>query len=141
MITSIKKGIVIDHIKAGTGIKIFHNLNLDKADFKVALIMNVESEKTGKKDIIKIENVIDIDYAVLGFIDPNITVNIIEDEKIAEKRHLQLPERAINIIECKNPRCITSIEKYVPHEFYLSNKSKGEYRCLYCDEAYSVQEN
>jgi aspartate carbamoyltransferase regulatory subunit len=132
---------VIDHIKAGTGIKIFHNLNLDKADFKVALIMNVESEKTGKKDIIKIENVIDIDYAVLGFIDPNITVNIIEDEKIAEKRHLQLPERAINIIECKNPRCITSIEKYVPHEFYLSNKSKGEYRCLYCDEAYSVQEN
>jgi len=140
-ITSIKKGIVIDHIKAGTGIKIFHNLNLDKADYKVALIMNVPSKKMGKKDIIKIENEIDIDYAVLGLIDPNITVNIIEDEKITEKRNLQLPERVINIIKCKNPRCITSVEKYVNHEFYLSNKSKGEYRCIYCDEVYSVQEN
>ncbi len=139
-ITSIHKGIVIDHIKAGMGIKIFHNLNLDKADYKVALIMNVPSQKMGKKDIIKIENETDIDYAVLGLIDPIIRVNIIEEEKITEKRNLQLPDRVVNIITCKNPRCITSIEKYVDHAFYLSDKSKGEYRCLYCDEVYAVQE-
>ncbi|MCX7884703.1 MAG: aspartate carbamoyltransferase regulatory subunit [Caloramator sp.] len=139
-INSIKKGIVIDHIKAGCGIKIFNYLGLDKADFRVALIMNVESQKLGRKDIIKIENVIDIDYTVLGLIDPNITIDIIEDEKIKEKINLKLPEKVVDVIKCKNPRCITSIEKYVPNVFYLVDEQKGEYRCEYCDEVHTLEE-
>lgn len=139
-INSIKNGIVIDHIQAGCGIKIFNYLGLDKADFRVALIMNVESKKLGKKDIIKIENVIDLDYAVLGLLDHNITIDIIEKETIKEKISLKLPERVENVIKCKNPRCITSVEKYVPHIFYLVDEKKGEYRCKYCDEIYKVSE-
>lgn len=139
-INSIKDGIVIDHIKAGCGIKIFNYLGLDKADFRVALIMNVESKKLGKKDIIKIENVIDLDYTVLGLLDPNITIDVIEKETIKEKISLKLPERVENVIKCKNPRCITSVEKYVPHVFYLIDEKKGEYRCKYCDEIYKVSE-
>ena len=139
-INSIKDGIVIDHIKAGCGIKIFNYLGLDKADFRVALIMNVESKKLGKKDIIKIENVIDLDYTVLGLLDPNITIDVIEKETIKEKISLKLPERVENVIKCKNPRCITSVEKYVPHIFYLIDEKKGEYRCKYCDEIYKVSE-
>lgn len=137
-ITSIKNGIVIDHIRAGSGIKIFNYLGLDKADFSVALIMNAESNKLGKKDIIKIENVIDIDFTVLGLIDPNITINIIENEVKTKKIKLEIPEKVENVIKCKNPRCITSIEKYVPHVFYLVNAERGEYRCQYCDEIYKL---
>lgn len=139
-INSIKKGIVIDHIKAGLGIKIFNYLGLDKAKFSVALIMNAQSEKLNKKDMIKIENEIDIDYAVLGLLDPNISINIIENEEITRKIKLQLPEKVVNIIKCKNPRCVTSIEKYIPHVFYLVDKEKGEYKCEYCDEIYSLAE-
>lgn len=138
-INSIRNGIVIDHIKAGFGIKIFNYLGLDKADFSVALIMNAESAKLGRKDIIKIENVLDMDYTVLGFIDPNITIDIIENEVIKEKISLKLPERVENVMKCKNPRCITSVEKYVPHVFYLVDEEKGEYRCKYCDEIYKAE--
>ncbi|MBU3179572.1 aspartate carbamoyltransferase regulatory subunit [Clostridium psychrophilum] len=133
-INSIKKGIVIDHIKAGVGLKIFNYLGLDNADFTVALIMNAPSGKLGHKDIIKIENEINIDFTVLGFIDPNITIDIITGEKIISKIKLKLPEKIENVIKCVNPRCITSTEQEIKHSFYLSNREKGEYRCMYCDE-------
>ncbi|WP_298846037.1 aspartate carbamoyltransferase regulatory subunit [Clostridium sp.] len=133
-INSIKRGIVIDHIKAGVGLKIFNYLGLDKAEFTVALIMNAPSGKLGRKDIIKIENEIDIDYTVLGFIDPNITIDIINGEKIQSKIKLKLPDNVENVIKCINPRCITSTEQEIKHSFYLSNREKGEYRCMYCDE-------
>jgi aspartate carbamoyltransferase regulatory subunit len=139
-INSIKRGIVIDHIKAGLGVKIFNYLGLDKADFTVALIMNAPSEKLGKKDIVKIENVIDIDYTVLGLIDPNKTIDIIDEEVIKEKIKLKLPEKVENVIKCKNPRCVTSMEKYAPHVFFLIDESKGEYKCRYCDEIYTLSE-
>ncbi|MEK6263199.1 MAG: aspartate carbamoyltransferase regulatory subunit [Clostridium sp.] len=133
-INSIKRGIVIDHIKAGVGLKIFNYLGLDKADFTVALIMNAPSTKLGKKDIIKIENEIDIDFTVLGFIDPNITINIISGEEIETKVKLNLPDKIDKVIKCNNPRCISSIEQEIMHSFYLSDRKKGEYRCMYCDE-------
>lgn len=133
-IESIKSGLVIDHIRAGSGAKIFSWLGLDKAEYSVALIMNVPSKAMGKKDIIKIDNIINIDYSVLGFIDPNITVNVIKDEKIAEKITLTLPEKVENVIKCKNPRCITTTESYVSQIFHLVDKEKGQYRCGYCDE-------
>ncbi|MBZ9688992.1 aspartate carbamoyltransferase regulatory subunit [Clostridium estertheticum] len=133
-INSIKRGIVIDHIKAGVGIKIFKYLGLDNADYTVALIMNATSKKLGRKDIIKIENEIDIDFAVLGFIDPNITINIISGEEIENKVKLKLPEKIEHVIKCDNPRCITSVEQEILHSFYLADREKGEYRCIYCDE-------
>ncbi|HAE92325.1 aspartate carbamoyltransferase regulatory subunit [Tissierella praeacuta] len=136
-INSISKGIVIDHIKPGYGFFIFKHLKLDEANFTVALIMNATSKKHGRKDMIKIENVIDIDLAMLGFIDPNITVNIIEDEKITEKITLSLPDKVEGIIECKNPRCITSNERGIVHKFVLINEEKGTYKCEYCDQIYS----
>lgn len=133
-IESIKSGLVIDHIRAGSGAKIFSWLGLDKAEYSVALIMNVPSKAMGKKDIIKIDNIINIDYSVLGFIDPNITVNVIKNEQIAEKITLTLPEKVENVIKCKNPRCITTTENYVSQIFHLVDKEKGQYRCGYCDE-------
>ena len=133
-INSIKRGIVIDHIKAGVGLKIFNYLGLDNAEFTVALIMNAPSGKLGKKDIIKIENEIDIDFTVLGFIDPNITINIISGQEIESKVKLKLPEKIENVIKCNNPRCISSVEQEILHSFYLANRQKGEYRCMYCDE-------
>jgi aspartate carbamoyltransferase regulatory subunit len=139
-INSIKKGIVIDHIKAGLGVKIFNYLGLDNADYTVALIMNAPSNKLGKKDIIKIENTIDIDFQVLGYIDPNITIDVIEDEIITNKIHLKLPQRVEDVIKCKNPRCVTSVEKNVTNEFYLVDEKKGEYRCRFCDEKYTLGE-
>lgn len=139
-IDSISKGIVIDHIKVGCGFSIFKHLELDKADFTVALIMNAPSRKFGKKDLIKIENNIDVDLAMLGFIDPNITVNIIENEKIVEKINLSLPERVEDIIECRNPRCVTSTERNISHRFVLINKKKGIYKCEYCDQIYSWED-
>ena len=136
-INSITKGIVIDHVKPGYGMKIYEYLKLDEAKFTVALIMNAQSKKFGRKDMIKIENVIDIDLAMLGFIDSNITVNIIEDEGISEKINLSLPDRVEGIIECKNPRCITSEEKNITHKFVLLDKEKEIYKCQYCDHIYS----
>ncbi len=135
-VDTIKNGLVIDHIRPGSGPRIFSWLGLDKADFCVALIMNVPSKAMGRKDIIKIDNIINIDYSVLGFIDPNITVNIVVDEHIAKKITLSLPEKVENVIMCKNPRCITSTEKYVSHVFKLVDKKRAEYKCEYCDELY-----
>lgn len=132
-INSIKKGIVIDHITTGLGIKIFEFLKLNEVEYAVALIMNVPSKKMGRKDIIKIENELDIDYAVLGLIDHNITVNIIKDEKIVKKTKIKLPKKVTNVIVCNNPRCITSIEKNVMQIFHLSNEKTKEYKCEYCD--------
>ncbi|GAA0117108.1 aspartate carbamoyltransferase regulatory subunit [Clostridium senegalense] len=139
-INSIKNGIVIDHIESGRGMKIFNYLGLDRAQYQVALIMNAHSEKLGRKDIIKIENVMKLDYTVLGLIDRGITVDIIKDEKIVEKIDLTLPKKVEGIIKCKNPRCITSIEPYITHTHYLFNEEKKEYRCKYCDEIIKVKE-
>ncbi|WBW98905.1 aspartate carbamoyltransferase regulatory subunit [Oceanirhabdus sp. W0125-5] len=136
-INSINKGIVIDHIKAGLGEKIFSHLKLNKSKTPVALIMNVSSNAVGRKDIIKIDEHIDLDYDFLGFVDPNITINIIEDGVITDKISLELPEKIENIIKCNNPRCITSIESNIPNKFYLASGNKGIYRCEYCDGEYS----
>ena len=126
-VQKIKDGLVIDHIRAGTGIRIFNWLKLDKVPFSVALIMNVPSGHLGKKDIIKIDNVIDVDYSVLGFIDPDITVNVVEEEHVVRKISLTLPERVENVIKCRNPRCITSSETTIPHVFQLVDRKRAEY--------------
>jgi aspartate carbamoyltransferase regulatory subunit len=137
-IAKIKNGIVIDHIKAGLGIRIFNWLGLSKAPYTVAFVVNASSENMGQKDIIKIDNTITINFDILGLIDPNITVNIIENEVITRKIKLQLPERVENILICKNPRCITSTEAYIPHIFHLENPEERTYRCEYCDEIRSA---
>jgi aspartate carbamoyltransferase regulatory subunit len=133
-IDKIKNGIVIDHIRAGQGIRIFNWLGLDKAPYNVAFVVNANSKEIGKKDIIKIDNTITINFDVLGLIDPNITVNVIENQVIIKKIKLQLPERVENVLICKNPRCITSTEKYIPHIFHLENATLQTYRCEYCDD-------
>ena len=137
-IEKIKNGIVIDHIKAGLGIRIFNWLGLDKTPYTVAFVVNANSRHLGKKDIIKIDNAISINFNILGLIDPNITVNIIENEKIIKKIKLQLPDTVEDVLLCKNPRCITSTEKYIPHIFHLVNPNKRTYRCEYCDEIKSA---
>ena len=135
---AIKEGFVLDHIKAGMSMSIYHYLNLDKLDCCVAIIKNARSNKIGKKDIVKVECDIDtLDLDILGFIDHNITVNIIKDERIVEKRQLQLPKEIHNVIRCKNPRCITSIEQELEQIFYLTDPEKEIYRCKYCEEKYS----
>ncbi|MDR2952944.1 MAG: aspartate carbamoyltransferase regulatory subunit, partial [Treponema sp.] len=125
---------VIDHIKAGQGIRIFNWLGLDKAPYTVAFVVNATSNKMGKKDLIKIDEIIAINFDLLGLIDPNITVKIIEKESIKERKKLKLPEKVENVIICKNPRCITSTEKYIPHIFHLEDTEHRAYRCEYCDE-------
>jgi aspartate carbamoyltransferase regulatory subunit len=137
-ITKIKNGVVIDHIRAGQGINIFNWLGLAKTKDSVAFLINADSAHMGKKDLIKIGNSIDINFDVLGLIDPNITVNIIKDEEIFEKIPLRLPKKVANVLVCKNPRCITSTEKYVPHIFHLENADDKTYRCEYCDDILSV---
>ncbi|MBS7263078.1 MAG: aspartate carbamoyltransferase regulatory subunit [Eubacteriales bacterium] len=132
-VDAIKNGIVIDHIEAGKSAELYKMLGLDKLDCPVAVIQNVPSNKIGKKDIIKIDANIEIDLDVIGYISPNVTVNIIENERCVEKRHIELPERLTNIIRCRNPRCITTTEQELPHVFILTNREKREYRCLYCD--------
>ena len=141
-ITSIKNGIVVDHIEAGLGVKIFNYLDLDKDSSKVALIINTESNRLGKKDIIKIEkdNFEEIDYTVLALISPSITIVEIRDGNIINKVKPELPEKVLNILKCKNQRCITSIEHYVPHTFVLMDREKGTYRCEYCDEITKLSE-
>ena len=136
-IDSLEKGVVIDHIEAGRSMEIYRVLELDKLDCSVAIIKNARSKKSGRKDIIKIEDRIDIDLDVLGFIDPNITVNIIDGGHIIEKKHLQLPERIVNVAKCKNPRCITSVEQELDHVFVLTDPEKGVYRCMYCEQEYT----
>jgi len=132
-VDQIKNGIVIDHIKSGQGIRIFNWLGLDKAPYTVAFVVNANSGRMGRKDIIKIDNTIAINFDILGLIDPNITVNIIENEKITGKIKLELPRRVEDVLICKNPRCITSVEK-VPHIFNLCDPKQKTYRCEYCDE-------
>src|SRR5690554_1895060 len=135
-IDSVEKGLVIDHIKAGKAMEIYHYLNLDKMDCSVAIIKNAKSKKLGKKDIIKVENNIDMDLQVLGFIDPNITINVIDNCVIIDKINLELPQEVENVVKCKNPRCITSIEQEIVHKFRLTDKENKIYRCVYCDTAY-----
>jgi len=137
-IDEIKNGIVIDHIKSGLGIRIFNWLKLDKVPYTVAFVSNATSTRSGKKDIIKIDSTISINLDVLGLIDPNITVNIIENEKITNKIKLQLPEKVENVLICKNPRCISSTEKYITQVFHLENLEACTYRCEYCDEIISA---
>nr|WP_300093863.1 aspartate carbamoyltransferase regulatory subunit [Sedimentibacter sp.] len=135
-IDSVNKGLVIDHIQAGKAMQIYKYLNLDKMDCSVAIIKNAKSKKMGKKDIIKIEDKINLDLDVLGFIDPNITVNVIDNGEIIRKIKLELPAVIENVVKCKNPRCITSIEQEIVHKFKLTDKEKKIYRCVYCDTAY-----
>ena len=132
-IDSIENGIVIDHITAGLGMRIYELLELDKLDTCVAIIKNAKSEKYGKKDIIKIEGVMNIDLDVLGFIDDNATVCTIVGGKLASKKKPPLPQRLVNIVSCKNPRCITSVEQELPQVFKLTDREKRVYRCLYCE--------
>ena len=131
----IENGIVLDHITAGNSMNIYNVLNLDKLDCTVALIKNAESPKMGKKDIIKISTLMDIDLDILGYLDPGITVNIIRNGQVAERRHLELPQRVVDVIKCKNPRCITSVEREIVHEFKLTDPVKKVYRCIYCEQA------
>jgi aspartate carbamoyltransferase regulatory subunit len=139
VIDSIKNGIVIDHITAGLGMKIIEYLNIDTTKDTVALIMNAVSSKYDRKDVVKFENVSDIDLTALGLIDPKVTVNYIEDHIIREKIHITVPEKVVNIIRCNNPRCVTSIEPGAPHIFHLIDRENREYRCEYCDEIISMK--
>ena len=132
-IDAIKNGIVIDHIEAGKGMEVYNFLNLDELDCSVALIKNVYSKKTGRKDIIKIDSAIEINLDVLGYIAPEVTVNIIKDGKTTDKLKLSLPKTVKNVIKCKNPRCITSVEQGIEHEFNLVDEEKRIYRCIYCE--------
>lgn len=132
-IDSITNGIVIDHIEAGKSMEIYKYLGLENLDCSVAIIKNVKSKRTGKKDIIKIDNDIDINMDILGYIDTNITVNIIKDGKIIKKAHMELPEKLVNIVKCKNPRCITSDEQDINQVFELKDKENKIYRCKYCE--------
>ena len=133
IIGQIKDGIVLDHITAGKSMEIYNVLKLGKLDCNVAMIQNAPSPKMGKKDIIKIGTLMDINMDVLGYIDPGITVNIIRDSKVDKRYHLWLPERVVGVIKCKNPRCITSTEVNVVHEFRLADKERKIYRCIYCE--------
>jgi aspartate carbamoyltransferase regulatory subunit len=138
----IEEGFVLDHIKAGKAMTIYHDLQLDKLDCCVAIIKNARSNKMGKKDIIKVECSIDmLDLDILGFIDHNITVNVIENGEITSKRELYLPDQVVNVIRCKNPRCITSIEQELDQVFILTDKKNEVYRCKYCDEKYRGSRN
>ena len=134
-IDSIKNGFVIDHIEAGKAMEIYEKLKLNELDASVAIITNARSKKMGKKDIIKIDKKMDIDLETLGFMDPNITINVVENDKIISKFHVELPERIVNIVQCKNPRCITSIEKDLEQVFVLTDKENKVYRCMYCESS------
>ena len=139
IVNSIERGIVIYHITAGTGNRILDYLKIDTKKNTVAFIMNATSKKHGRKDLIKIENVTDVDLTVLGLLDPNATVNIIENGRIVKKINLELPKTVTNVIKCKNPRCVTSVERNAPHIFHLMNAETREYRCEYCDEIVSMK--
>ena len=134
IIGQIKDGIVLDHITAGRGAEIYRILELSKLECTVAMIERAPSPKMGSKDIIKINQVLDIDFNVLGYIDPGITVNIIRDGKVAQRRRLTLPEKVFGVLKCKNPRCITSVEQELVHEFKLTDPQNQVYRCVYCDQ-------
>lgn len=135
-VDSIRNGAVIDHITAGKGMELYEMLKLGALGVPVAMMMNVSSSKSGKKDIIKIDADIEIDFDVIGFIDPGVTVNIIKDGAIIEKRTIDMPETLKNVIRCKNPRCITSCEQELAQIFRLTDKEKKVYRCIYCETAH-----
>lgn len=132
-IDSIQNGVVIDHIAAGCGMKLFNLLGLDEMDASVAIIKNVQSKKMGKKDIIKIDADIALNLDVIGYVDPDATVNVIKNGVLTEKMSIDMPETLVNVIQCKNPRCITSCEQELDQIFKLSDKKNKEYRCLYCE--------
>ena len=137
-ISGIQEGFVLDHIQAGMSLQIYHDLKLDKLDCQVAIIKNARSNKMGKKDIIKVECPVEaLDLDILGFIDHQITVNVIKGEKIVEKKVLSLPKQVKNVIRCKNPRCITSIEQELDQVFFLTDPNKEIYRCKYCESKYT----
>ena len=136
-IGGLNEGVVIDHIKAGGAMEIYRYLGLEKLDCSVAIIKNARSNKMGKKDIIKIEGPLTINLDILGVLDSNITINVIRDNEIVEKRLLPLPDMVTNVIRCKNPRCITSIEQELPHRFKLTDKDNRVYRCMYCEQKFS----
>ena len=138
-IDGVKTGIVLDHIKAGKSMQIYELLGLDKINNCVAIIQNADSDKYGKKDINKIDQIIDLDFDVLGYIDSNITVNIVKDGKLERKHHMELPQTLKNVVKCKNPRCITSVEQEIVHTFKLVDKENKVYRCIYCDAEHKVK--
>ena len=133
IIGQIKDGIVLDHISAGNGMVLYNFLGLANLDCQVALIQNADSPKMGKKDIIKVDRVIDLNFEALGYVDPGVTVNIIKDGKLAKRQSINVPERIENIIKCKNPRCITTVEQELDHIFKLADKENRVYRCIYCE--------
>ena len=133
-IDSITNGVVIDHITSGRGMKLYSLLGLDKADCSVAIIKNVSSGKMGKKDIIKVDADIPLNLDVIGYVDSGVTVNVIKDGKLVEKKTIGMPEMLKNVIKCKNPRCSTSVEQELDHVFFLADKENGTYRCKYCEE-------
>lgn len=132
-IDEITNGIVIDHIKAGKSMEIYKLLNLDQLECSIAIIKNVNSKKMGKKDIIKIDEALDVNLDALGYIDNGITINTIENGVKTNKRHCELPERITNVVKCKNPRCITSVEQEIDHVFKLTDRENKVYRCIYCE--------
>lgn len=134
IIGKIENGIVLDHIEAGQGMELYKILGLDKVnDCQVALIKNAESEKMGRKDIIKIDKRMDINLDAIGYVDPGITINFIENGKLAKRTHIDPPEKIVDVIRCKNPRCITTVEQEIPHIFKLTDRANGIYRCIYCE--------
>ena len=133
VIDAISNGIVLDHIKAGRSMELYQILHLDKLQCSVAVLKNVTSRKMGRKDIIKIDEIIDLDFAVLGYVDPGITMSIVRDGRLDRKFSVELPERVVNVIRCKNPRCITSTEQELPHIFKLTDRENRVYRCIYCE--------
>ena len=132
-IDSITNGVVIDHISAGSAMKLYNLLHLDKLDCSVAMIMNVPSRKMGKKDIIKIDSDIHVNLDIIGYVDPNATVNVIRNGELVKKLSIDLPETLTNVLTCKNPRCITSVEQELDHIFKLTDKQNKVYRCIYCE--------
>ncbi|WP_058990349.1 aspartate carbamoyltransferase regulatory subunit [Anaerococcus rubeinfantis] len=139
-ITSLKKGIVIDHIKRGLGIKIFNLLHLDEIEDEVALILNASSPSQGRKDIVKIANNLDINLDAVAIIAPDATVNFIEDEKVVEKKQLELPEVSKGILKCQNPTCVSTTERNIESKFILIDREEKMYKCAYCDHIYDVEE-
>ena len=140
-IGGLNEGIVLDHIHAGGAMEIYNYLNLEKLDCSVAIIKNAKSSKMGRKDIIKIDQHIDIDFNMLAVLEPNMTINYIKNGTRVEKKQLNLPEHIYGIIKCKNPRCITSIEQELPHRFKLTNREKAIYRCEYCEQSFKQNKN
>ena len=137
---ALREGYVLDHIKAGKAMTIYHDLKLDKLDCTVAIIKNARSSKLGRKDIIKIEGDLAINFDVLGFIDNNITVCTIKNGELVKKENIVLPRRIKNVVKCKNPRCITSTEENLDQIFVLCDEKAHRYRCLYCEQAYKSHE-